>query len=141
VETSSRAVYTNHEQMASHYQTILAEDEQTRFLRDRWSNLADEGEAPFLLDRLFESLLRRADAEKEFVTSAAAYNQTMLELKQAEGTLLYSQNVQMGSSSDAGLPVLLVDALVPQAAPMSRTAARPVQPLRQARRLPPIPRR
>jgi outer membrane protein len=135
IETASRNVSMNYGQMAAHYDTILAENQQVQFLQERWRLSIDDGEAPVLLDRLFESILQRADAEQEFISSATAYNQALFDLKQAEGTLLYENNVQLGHGTEEGLPVLMLDAFVPHP-----VGSPPRPEVHSARRLPPLTR-
>ena len=88
-EVAIREVHTTYKEMIGRYEAMVASDNETKFLMDRWRTLSGlDDSATLLLEDLLESQSRRADEEAAFVLAQVNYSVALVRLRQSMGTLL-----------------------------------------------------
>ena len=88
VEVAVREVNTTRSEMAGRYQSMVAADQEQRYLLDRWQTLPGlDDSVTLLLEDLLDSQERQADEESAFAEAQFAYAVATVKLKQAMGTL------------------------------------------------------
>ena len=88
VELSVREIATTYQEMNGRYQSMLAAENETSFLLDRWQTLPNiDDSVTLLLEDLLDAQERLADEEQSFSKAQFDYAVAVVELKQAMGTL------------------------------------------------------
>lgn len=88
VEVAVREVKTAHLEMLGRYHAMVASENETSFLLDRWQTLPNiDDSATLLLEDLLDSQERRADEEAAFSKAQFDYAVAVVRLKQSVGTL------------------------------------------------------
>lgn len=88
VEIAVREISTTRGEMVSRHQAMVAEEENVKFLLQRWRLLAGEQQvAGVVFNDLLDAQDRRAAAEFEFITSQVAHRVAWVNLRRAMGTL------------------------------------------------------
>ncbi len=88
-EIAVREVETSRREMVGKYESMVAADNEKRYLVDRWQMLPGiDDSATLLLEDLLDSQERLADVETEFVRAQVSYSVALVRLKKAMGTLL-----------------------------------------------------
>lgn len=88
VELAVREVQTAHQEMQGRYYAMVAAQNETSFLADRWKTLPDiDDSVTLLLEDLLDSQERLADEEAAFAEAQFDYSFATVKLKQAVGTL------------------------------------------------------
>lgn len=130
VEIAVREVSTTRGEMISRNQAMVAEEENVKFLTQRWRLLAGEQQvAGVVFNDLLDAQDRRAAAEFEFVTSQVAHRVAWINLRRAMGTLCDCRAVvpeDSGASPAAAEPVTPSPANA--APPITFEASRTPQP-------------
>lgn len=95
VEIANREVQTAYSEMLSRYQSMLAAENETNYLQDRFDVLpASEDSAILLLEDLLDSYERVADEEALFVQSQVDHAVALITLKKELGILLQSRHAR-----------------------------------------------
>ena len=88
VELAVREVTTTHKELLGHYHAMVAAENETAFLVDRWQTLPDiDDSVTLLLEDLLDSQERLADEEAAFAQAQMDYSVAAVKLKQVMGTL------------------------------------------------------
>ena len=110
VEVAVREVRTTTREMHGHYRSMIANQSETDYQRERWQLLpGEDGAASFLLEDLLDSQDRLVIQEFAFVEAQLAYMVSLRTLNRAMGTLLDYEQVFVGQAQDCGLPLLILD--------------------------------
>ncbi len=110
VEVAVREVRSTNREMHGHYRSMVANQSETDYQRQRWQLLPGEDRAAsFLLQDLLDSQDRLANQEFAFVEAQLAYMVSMRTLNRVMGTLLDYEQVSIGQASDCGIPQLILD--------------------------------
>lgn len=88
VEVAAREVKTTYQEMLGRYHSMIAAERETSYLVDRWQTLPEVNDSvTLLLEDLLDSQERLADEESAFVSAQVQYSISIVQLKQAMGTL------------------------------------------------------
>lgn len=88
VELAVREVHTTYREMLGKYQAMVAAQNETTYLDDRFRTLPGANDsATLLLEDLLDSQERLADEEAAFVDAQVTYSTSLVQLKRALGTL------------------------------------------------------
>ncbi|MCA9266130.1 MAG: TolC family protein [Planctomycetales bacterium] len=109
-EQSIREVDTTYQEMVGRYEAMLAADDETKFLIDRWQTLPGiDDSATLLLEDLLDSQARLADEEAAFVQAQVNYSVSLVRVRKAMGTLLRcgttDSTVALQSQTTSTLPL------------------------------------
>ena len=114
VELAVREVHTAYAEMVGKYQAMVAAEDETNYLDDRFRTLPGTNDsATLLLEDLLDSQERLADEEAAFTEGQVQYSTSLVALRRALGTLLTQNNVSHHVPVQASAPELL-----PQARPI-----------------------
>lgn len=93
VEIGRRDVETAHAEMISRYHSMVAAEQESAYLKDRFDVLPEaEESATLLLEDLLDSFERLADEESAFVGAQIDHALSLINLKKQLGTLLRSRH-------------------------------------------------
>jgi len=93
VEIANREVRTAYSEISSHYQSMEASENESRYLKNRFEVLpASEDSAILLLEDLLDSFERLADEESAFVKAQVDHAVALVKLKKELGVLLKSRD-------------------------------------------------
>ena len=93
VEIANREVATAYSEILSRYQSMVAAENETHYLQDRFDVLpAAEDSAILLLEDLLDSFERLADEESSFVQAQVDHAVALVTLKKELGILLQSRH-------------------------------------------------
>ncbi|MCA9034039.1 MAG: TolC family protein [Planctomycetaceae bacterium] len=93
VEVANREVETAYREMQGRYQAMVAAQNETNYLKDRFEVLPDaEDSAILLLEDLLDGFERLADEESTFVDAQVKYALSIIKLRQVTGVLLRSRH-------------------------------------------------
>lgn len=96
VEVALRDLNASYEEMNSRYEAILAAEAEMQQLADRWRFLpGDDRSGSLLLEDLLESQQRVNDAEFRFLHAQLNYSLSQMTIKQAMGTLLEDEQIDI----------------------------------------------
>ena len=94
-EIARREVATAFSEIVSHYHSMMAADQESRYLADRFTVLpASEDSATLLLEDLLDSFERLADEESSFVQAQVDHAIALVKLKEEMGVLLKSRHAR-----------------------------------------------
>ncbi|MDA0658599.1 MAG: TolC family protein [Planctomycetota bacterium] len=96
VEVALRDLNASYEEMKARYEAILAAEAEMQQLADRWRLLpGDDRSGSLLLEDLLESQQRVNDAEFRFLHAQLNYSLSQMTIKQAMGTLLEDEQIDI----------------------------------------------
>lgn len=88
VEIAVREVKTAHQELIGRYHAMVAANNETDFLLDRWQTLPEiDDSVILLLENLLDSQARLADEESAFAAAQFDFAVSVVKLKQSTGTL------------------------------------------------------
>lgn len=94
-EIARREVATAYSEIVSRYHSMMAAEQESRYLADRFTVLpAAEDSATLLLEDLLDSFERLADEESSFVQAQVDHAIALVQLKREMGILLRSRNAR-----------------------------------------------
>lgn len=94
-EVARREVATAYSEIVSRYHSMMAAEQESRYLADRFTVLpASEDSATLLLEDLLDSFERLADEESTFVQAQVDHAVALVQLKKEMGVLLKSRNAR-----------------------------------------------
>ncbi len=100
-EVARREVATAYSEIVSRYHSMMAADQESRYLADRFTVLpASEDSATLLLEDLLDSFERLADEESSFVQAQVDHAVALVRLKEEMGVLLKSRNARPDVEQD-----------------------------------------
>lgn len=89
VEISVREMQTAYQEMLSHFQAMVAAENEASYLEERWKLLPGNDQSlSFLLENLLDAQVRVAAEEADFVNSQVGYVLSVVNLKRSTGILL-----------------------------------------------------
>ncbi|MCA9121598.1 MAG: TolC family protein [Planctomycetaceae bacterium] len=90
VEVAVNEVEATYQELQGRYESMLATDEELKYLFDRWRLLPGEDRAvSFVLEELLDAQDRQTEAEAAYVRSQVAYTIANFSLQRASGALLH----------------------------------------------------
>lgn len=105
VEVAVREIETSGQELSAKNEAMTARAAQLTALTKRWEQLPGEDvSAALALENLLVSQERLAEAEFNFLESQLTYNLALMNLKRATGLLLRTEGVQVGETTQDGLP-------------------------------------
>lgn len=105
VAVAVREVTTSFGEMEAKYRAMDAAATEVEYISQRWKALGGEDRsASLMLEDLFNTQARLADAEFGFLSSELTYNLSQMNYKRAVGTLLQDENVCVGRGCECSLP-------------------------------------
>ena len=94
-EVARREVATAYSEIVSRYHSMMAAEQESRYLADRFTVLpASEDSATLLLEDLLDSFERLADEESSFVQAQVDHAIALVKLKKEMGVLLRSRHAR-----------------------------------------------
>lgn len=134
VDIAVRELRTSYQEIAARKRALVAAEAEAETIKVRWQRMIDgSGQSGLNLESLLRAQERVTNAEREYVTSVLTYNLAMINLKQANGTLLIAENVTVGRSGNNCAAELIVskgqsaDSMYTEAAPSCATCSGDVQ--------------
>ena len=110
VDIAVRELRTSYQEIAARKRALVAAEAEAETIELRWQRLIDgSGQSGLNLESLLRAQERVTNAEREYVTSVLTYNLAMINLRQANGTLLVSENVTVNRSGDNCAAELIVN--------------------------------
>lgn len=101
-EVARREVATAYSEIVSRYHSMMAAEQESRYLADRFTVLpASEDSATLLLEDLLDSFERLADEESSFVLAQVDHAIALVRLKEEMGVLLKSRNARPDVEANA----------------------------------------
>lgn len=110
VEVAVREFQTSQTELSTKLQAMNARAAQLDALTRRWEQLPGEDVAASLaLENLLLAQDRLAQSEFEYLQSQLTFKLSIFNLKRAMGTLLKNESVNIGRTSECGVPLHVVD--------------------------------
>ena len=101
VDIAVRELTTSYQEIAARKRALVAAEAEAETIEVRWQRMIDgSGQSGLNLESLLRAQERVTNAEREYVTSVLTYNLAMINLKQANGTLLIAENVSINRTGD-----------------------------------------
>ncbi len=102
VDIAVRELKTSYQEIAARRRSLVAAEAEAETIEVRWQSMIDgSGQSGLNLESLLRAQERVTNAEREYVTSVLNYNLAMINLRQANGTLLIAENVSINRTSDS----------------------------------------
>ncbi len=110
VEVAAREVETSYREMVAKQMQMQSANTDADYIRKRWELLPGaDGNAAVVFDQLLQAQERVTQAEYDFLTAEMTYNLSLMNMKQADGTLMQSEMIFEGRVCECGVPRTILD--------------------------------